>query len=212
MLWLRMLFLLDLFLPFNPTDVVQLSPVDRLKSVAEPKTSAVSNKELPDEGVGVTSKDAAEVDSASVPSPAEEKTPRTPQNYFSAPLHTYYNEAGATEIKEEQTIKLAPDDYETMYEVKRQLDNLRDTSNATLDKINALVSEPAGPEQDDDEYEEIYYEDVTPRPIDISSKDPSEAESEPSSAPTSSRRRRRRRRRKGRGSSSDAGGARSRRS
>ncbi|XP_045618058.2 E3 ubiquitin-protein ligase lubel isoform X11 [Procambarus clarkii] len=178
----------NLFLPFNPTDVVQLSPVTRfLKTVTEPKTSTAPSNTSDKKGASVVGTEAG---AGGGTSPPAAQTPPVPNSYYNT-LHTYYNEPGASELPEAHTVKLTPNDYETMYEMKRQLDTLRDTSGATLDKINALVTEAPQPDQEDNDEEEIYYEEVTLK-----------SENDSSDATQASRRRRRRR---ARGSSSTAG-------
>ncbi|XP_042232259.1 E3 ubiquitin-protein ligase lubel-like isoform X26 [Homarus americanus] len=189
----------NLFLPFNPTDVVQLTPVARFLKAVGVSKSDVSSKDQPDKGITDIGKD---VTAGARTSAGDQTLAVLPPTYYNT-LHTYYNETDGTDAAEEQPVKLTPDDYETMYEVKRELDSLRDTSDATLDKINALVTDLPEADRGDNGEDEIYYEEVTLNSADETSKDQNDAESESSTVPTS--RRRRRRRRKGRGLGGNAG-------
>lgn len=201
------LSLLDQFLPFNPTDVVALSPVERfLKAVGAAKTPpATTSKTSPTAGdVSVLGKTdtAAAAPETTISTPGDKPQEPPVHSYYNAPTHDYYNETGAQKPTEE-SVSQTPDDYETMYE--RQLDSLqRDTTDVTEDTVDPLVSEEAFPDQNNDEDEEIYYEEVTLKADDESLNN----ESESVGAAATSRRRRRRRRRKRHGSgSSSAGGA-----
>ena len=51
--------------------------------------------------------------------------------------HNYYNTEG-----EDDPVTLTTTDYETMYDVKRNLDEIRENSNNVVHKINSMVTDP----------------------------------------------------------------------
>lgn len=207
------LSLLDLFLPFNPTDVVHLNAVGRGVAAAgapSPRPTASSTAKAASDEKGGAPSEAGRP--ASIPERADESVSEAPHNYYNDPKYNYYNAAAGAEDApaEEPPAKLAPNDYETMYEVKRELDSLRDTSEVTMGKLNALITNEAQDARDIDD-EGIYYEEVVLKSgIDPSSQAKTEAGSEPSTTTPSRRRRRRRRRGRGQGEGGEAGGSRGR--
>lgn len=200
--WPCTLFLLDQFLPFNPTDVVALdSPVDRfLKAVG----ATIASSPAATSSKNTSSDDAILVGKDVPPAPKTDyltstKTPETPvsHSYYNAPTHEYYNEEGA--VKSNEAILVTPNDYETISEEK-----------AERGRSDASVSESSTAYQlsnDDYEEEEIYYEEVTLKSDDTTLTSQKETASEEVSSATATSRRRRRRRRKRHSSGSIAGGA-----
>ncbi|XP_047495695.1 E3 ubiquitin-protein ligase lubel-like isoform X9 [Penaeus chinensis] len=201
----------NLFLPFNPTDVVHLNAVGRgvaTAAAASPRPSASSTVKVASDEKSGTPSEAGRP--ASIPERADESVSEAPHNYYNDPKYNYYNAAAGAEDApaEEPPVKLAPNDYETMYEVKRELDSLRDTSEVTMGKLNALITNEAQDARDNDD-EGIYYEEVVLKSgIDPSSQAKTEAGSEPSTTTPSRRRRRRRRRGRGQGEGGEAGASR----
>lgn len=208
------LSLLDLFLPFNPTDVVHLNAAGRGgagPAAASPRPGPASAAKAPSNEKGGAPAETGRP--VSIPERPDESVSEAPHNYYNDPKYNYYNAAAGAENapSEEPPVKLAPDDYETMYEVKRELDSLRDTSEVTMGKLNALITNEPQDGGDYDDDEGIYYEEVVLKSgIDPSSQTKTEAGSEPSTTTPSRRRRRRRRRGRGQGGGGEAGGGRGR--
>nr|XP_027226296.1 serine/arginine repetitive matrix protein 2-like isoform X3 [Penaeus vannamei] len=201
----------NLFLPFNPTDVVHLNAVGRgvaAAGTASPRPTPSSTAKAASDEKGGAPSEAGRP--ASIPERADESVSEAPHNYYNDPKYNYYNAAAGAEDApaEAPPVKIAPDDYETMYEVKRELDSLRDTSEVTMGKLNALITNEAQDAGDNDD-EGIYYEEVVLKSgIDPSSQAKTEAGSEPSTTTPSRRRRRRRRRGRGQGEGGEAGASR----
>ena len=53
---------------------------------------------------------------------------------------TYYNDSAAEATVNEQKIEIDPNDYESMYSIKRDLDMLRESASEVTDKIDSLGS------------------------------------------------------------------------
>ncbi|KAK7079022.1 ubiquitin-protein transferase activity protein, partial [Halocaridina rubra] len=190
----------NLFLPFNPTDVIQLSPVAKtLRKLVGSKTGA---KMI-----------ASPTDTKKTPS-NDNIMPGTPHNYYNAsPQHTYYNESKEQNYYNESGAKIegggdvvsktnSPDDYESMAEVKEYKDELSIViqNDEVADSTNGETPSPNLSGDDDDDDETIYYEEVDMKPSDVSESIKSTAyEGDKSEASSTGRRRRRRKRGKGQG-------------
>ncbi|XP_064112911.1 E3 ubiquitin-protein ligase lubel-like isoform X7 [Macrobrachium nipponense] len=183
----------NLFLPFNPTDVIQLS---------SPVAKALGN-------LTGTKKVTAKAKSKESQSSTTDSVPGTPHGYYNAAQqNTYYNESGVKNYYNEATgknyyneagakiegvisDKHPPDDYESMAEVKEESDAGAQEREMTADASVATTRDAKeGDDDDDDEEEVIYYEEV------ILKTD--EKLSDENKSGTSGTRRRRRRRRKSR--------------
>ncbi|XP_066985881.1 E3 ubiquitin-protein ligase lubel-like isoform X45 [Macrobrachium rosenbergii] len=179
----------NLFLPFNPTDVIQLSPVAKaLGKLTGTKTGTAKAK------------------SKESPSSTTDSVPGTPHGYYNATQqNTYYNESGVKNYYNEATgknyyneagakiegvtsDKHPPDDYESMAEVKEKSEASAQEREMTTDATVAATPDvKEGDDDDDDEEEVIYYEEVI-------LKTDEKVSDENKSGPSGTRRRRRRRR------------------
>lgn len=54
--------------------------------------------------------------------------------------NTYYNNSAIAAANNDDTIRIDPNDYESMYSIKRDLESLREASSRTSEKIDALGS------------------------------------------------------------------------
>ena len=148
-------------LPFNATSVVKLTPIGSKlpkqkadKSPTSPVKTGVSPPSLEtvaevadtsiSESADVVEKDKKmdnEDEVAPLDSPSSvDNYPESGYNYYNTDgedtqsRHNYYNTDG-----EDNPITLTSNDYETMYIMKRNLEELKHTNNSTLEKINNIM-------------------------------------------------------------------------